>query len=66
MIKITVSHAAKLLGVHPNTVRRWEKQGKIQASRTLGGWRLFTFAEINRVRQIMGMEVVEDVSPDIS
>ena len=66
MIKVTVSYAAKLLGVHPNTVRRWEQQGKIQSSRTLGGWRLFTFAEINRVRKIMGMEIVEDASPNTS
>jgi len=29
---ITIKEAAKLLGVHPDTIRRWEKKGFIQAS----------------------------------
>jgi excisionase family DNA binding protein len=43
--------AAKLLGVHPVTLRRWAERGKIKANRTPGGHRRFTEAEINRLLQ---------------
>jgi excisionase family DNA binding protein len=43
---VTISEAAKLLGVHPETVRRWEKAGKITPSRTEGGARRYDVASI--------------------
>jgi len=30
---LTIKEAAKLINVHPNTLRNWEKEGKIQAVR---------------------------------
>jgi excisionase family DNA binding protein len=30
---LTIKEAAKLIHVHPNTLRNWEKEGKIQAVR---------------------------------
>jgi excisionase family DNA binding protein len=30
---LTISQAAKLLGVHPDTLRRWEKAGKLSPIR---------------------------------
>ncbi len=30
---LTIKEAAKLINVHPNTLRNWEKDGKIQAVR---------------------------------
>ena len=30
---VKVSQAAEILGVHPNTVRRWQKQGVLKAVR---------------------------------
>ncbi|MBP0016496.1 MAG: helix-turn-helix domain-containing protein, partial [Cyanobacteria bacterium SBLK] len=36
---ISVSEAAKLLGVSTKTIRRWEADGKIKAVRTEGGHR---------------------------
>lgn len=30
---LTIKEAAKLINVHPNTLRNWEKDGKIEAVR---------------------------------
>ncbi len=43
--------AAKRLGVHPVTLRRWADGGKIESNRTPGGHRRFKEAEINRILQ---------------
>lgn len=45
-----LSEAAKLLNVHPETVRRWEKNGLISATRVGRGWRMFPESEINRIK----------------
>jgi excisionase family DNA binding protein len=38
---VTTREACSILGVHPNTLRRWENTGKIQAIRTPGNQRLY-------------------------
>lgn len=38
--------ACKVLGVHPNTLRRWEKNGKIKAFRTPGNQRLYDLSSL--------------------
>jgi excisionase family DNA binding protein len=38
---VTTREACSTLGVHPNTLRRWESNGKIQAVRTPGNKRLY-------------------------
>jgi excisionase family DNA binding protein len=43
---IAISEAAKLLGVHPSTLRRWEREGRIKPARTSGGRRRYDLAEI--------------------
>lgn len=30
---LTIKEAARMINVHPNTLRNWEKEGKIQAIR---------------------------------
>ena len=48
---LTVAEAAKRLRAHPETVRRWLKQGKIYGSRPGGaklGWRIAE-TEVERV-----------------
>ena len=42
--------AAAALGISIETLRRWEKAGKIAAFRTPGGQRRFDRSEIDRVR----------------
>jgi DNA (cytosine-5)-methyltransferase 1 len=46
---LTVIQVAELLGISPDTVRRWHKKGLIHASIGQGGTRLFSEAEIRRV-----------------
>lgn len=43
------SEAAKLLSVHPATVKRWIFEGKLQATRTLGGHYRVPRGEVERV-----------------
>jgi len=47
---ITVKQAAKILGVHPITLRRWDKNGKLQAVRhRFNGYRLYKKVEIEKL-----------------
>ena len=41
-----ISEAAFLLGVHPTTIRRWDKNGKIKCMRTVGNHRRISKEEI--------------------
>ena len=47
---IPLERAAKLLGVHPDTVRHWEVTGKVRIVRTPGGKRRVPESEIRRLR----------------
>ncbi|HCF29419.1 MAG TPA: IS607 family transposase, partial [Cyanobacteria bacterium UBA11049] len=46
---IQIGEAAKLRGVSIDTLRRWEKSGKIQALRTEGGHRRYRVADLLKV-----------------
>ncbi|CCO07429.1 IS607 family transposase [Desulforamulus hydrothermalis] len=48
---LTISKAAKKLGVHPNSLRNWEKQGLIKPVRSPGGQRRYSMDELNRLLQ---------------
>lgn len=43
---ISISKAAKFLQVSPDTLRNWEKQGKLLPSRTYGGARRYSTTEL--------------------
>jgi excisionase family DNA binding protein len=47
----SISAAAKLIGVHPHTVRDWDAKGIIECSRTPGGHRRISMSEIRRMRE---------------
>lgn len=47
--QVTVHDAALLIGVSPDTIRRWHKKGLIKAKKGAGGERLFSSEEISRV-----------------
>ncbi|MEM3512002.1 MAG: IS607 family transposase [Candidatus Jordarchaeales archaeon] len=55
---LTLSEACERLGVHPNTLRKWDRQGKIRVVRTVGGRRRIPESEVER---LMGI-----VKPDTS
>jgi MerR family transcriptional regulator/heat shock protein HspR len=47
-----ISVAAELAGVHPQTLRIYERKGLVDPSRTGGGSRRYSPADIDRVRHI--------------
>ena len=46
---VPIGEAARRLGVSVDTLRRWERAGRIVAVRTAGGQRRYTDAEVERV-----------------
>jgi excisionase family DNA binding protein len=48
--RYSIKEAANLLDVSSQTIRRWEKQGKIKPKRTPGGHRYFTYKEIRAIK----------------
>ena len=48
-----ISEAAKLLGLSSETLRRWEKAGKFSFSRSPGGKRLFSEADLEIIRNLL-------------
>jgi MerR family transcriptional regulator/heat shock protein HspR len=49
---IFISVAARMLGMHPQTLRKYERLGLIQPSRTIGSMRLYSREELERVKLI--------------
>lgn len=47
-----ISVAARMLGMHPQTLRKYERLGLVQPTRTLGSTRLYTRDELERLRII--------------
>jgi len=46
----TLKEACLLLGLHPRTIQKWDKQGKIRVVRTPGGRRRIPESEIRRLQ----------------
>jgi excisionase family DNA binding protein len=59
-----IGEAAKYLGVSVDTLRRWEKQGKIRAEYTLGGTRIYALSQLKDIKS--GTAPVAQVSPVLS
>src|SRR6476620_1211555 len=47
-----ISVAARMLGMHPQTLRKYERLGLIQPSRTIGSMRLYSREELERLKLI--------------
>lgn len=47
-----ISVAAELAGVHPQTLRTYERRGLIKPARTTGGTRRYSARDVERVRLI--------------
>jgi MerR family transcriptional regulator/heat shock protein HspR len=71
-----ISVAARMLGVHAQTLRYYERVGLLTPSRSQGRIRLYSQADINRIRQVQrliddlgvnlaGAEVIIDMSAKI-
>jgi MerR family transcriptional regulator/heat shock protein HspR len=47
-----ISTAAEMLGMHPQTLRKYERLGLIQPTRTIGSMRIYDREELERLRLI--------------
>jgi MerR family transcriptional regulator/heat shock protein HspR len=47
-----ISVAARMLGMHPQTLRKYERLGLVQPSRTIGSMRLYSREELDRLKAI--------------
>jgi MerR family transcriptional regulator/heat shock protein HspR len=47
-----ISTAARLLGMHPQTLRKYERLGLVRPARAIGSMRVYTQDEIERLRLI--------------
>ena len=47
-----ISVAARMLGMHPQTLRKYERLGLVQPTRTIGSMRLYSRDELDRLKII--------------
>jgi MerR family transcriptional regulator/heat shock protein HspR len=59
---IFISVAARLLDMHPQTLRKYERLGLVRPARTLGSMRLYSHGEIERLRFIKRLVEEEGVN----
>jgi DNA-binding transcriptional MerR regulator len=48
----TIGEAARAVGVSPSTLRRWEMQHQITPRRVANGQRIYTEADVTRLRSL--------------
>ena len=53
-----ISVAAELAGVHPQTLRIYERKGLVRPHRTSGNTRRYSEADINRLRRIQRLTLI--------
>ena len=53
---LTITRAAALIGVHPNTLRSWADKGLVPHVRLPSGYRRFTVEQVEQIREGMGLE----------
>jgi len=56
---LTISEAARRIGVHSNTLRGWADKGIVRHVKLPSGYRRFPTEEIERIRQEMGFGAFE-------
>ena len=59
-----ISMAARLLDMHPQTLRKYERLGLIRPERTIGSMRLYSADQIERLRLIKYL--VEDAGVNLA
>jgi MerR family transcriptional regulator, heat shock protein HspR len=59
-----ISMAARLLDMHPQTLRKYERLGLVRPTRTVGSMRVYTSDELERLRLIK--HLVDDVGVNLA
>lgn len=49
---VYIKQAARMVGVSPNVLRMWERERLVSPRRSASGYRLFSFADIQRLRRV--------------
>ncbi|HET6745595.1 MAG TPA: MerR family transcriptional regulator [Candidatus Limnocylindria bacterium] len=64
-VRHRIGAVAGLLGMSPSALRLWERQGLIRPERTASGYRVYTEADLARLRYIRGMRRMHLNAPGI-
>lgn len=59
-----ISVAARMLGMHPQTLRKYERLGLVRPSRTVGSMRVYSRDELDRLRLIK--RLVDDAGVNLA
>ncbi len=59
---LTVSVAAELAGMHPQTVRQYDRLGLVPAKRTRGGGRRYSLADVEKLLEIQELSQNEGIN----
>jgi MerR family transcriptional regulator/heat shock protein HspR len=59
-----ISVAAEMLGMHPQTLRKYERLGLIRPTRTIGSMRLYSREQLDRIRVIK--RLVDDLGINLA
>lgn len=62
--RFVISVATVMLGVHPQTLRQYERVGLIEPKRTNGRQRLYSQADIDRLKQVQ--RLVSDLGVNLA
>src|SRR5690606_16118201 len=62
MSEIGIGDAAQLTQTHPSTLRLWEQHGLISPERTPSGHRIYSPADISRIRAIKRLRMVDGLN----
>jgi len=57
-----ISMAARLLDMHPQTLRKYERLGLVRPTRTVGSMRVYSREELDRLKLIKHLVEVEGVN----
>lgn len=49
---ININKAAQMLGVCMETLRAWDREGKLKATKTLGGHRRYKLSDIQKMQEV--------------
>jgi excisionase family DNA binding protein len=60
---ILTSEAARLLGISAQSVRQWERTGRLRAAKTAGGVRLFSRSDVEQMRRSIDEQQRHAVKP---
>ena len=61
---LQISVVAEMVGVHQQTLRSYERIGLVSPARSSGNTRLYSFADVERVRQVL--RLVEELGVNLA